>query len=66
MKNKGIPFPNLGAYILLDAPTLGANNLFHKEICYPYKTNLWSYIKDGLNCETQYMCSYKRKEELYL
>ena len=29
MKDKGIPFPNLGANILLEAPTLGANNLFH-------------------------------------
>ena len=28
MKDKGIPFPNLGAYILLEASTLGANNLF--------------------------------------
>ena len=29
MKDKGIAFPNLGANILLEAPTLGANNLFH-------------------------------------
>ena len=32
MKDKGIPFPNLGANILLEAPTLGANNLFHELI----------------------------------
>ena len=30
MKDKGIPFPNLVANILLKAPTLGANNLFLK------------------------------------
>ena len=29
MKDKGIPFPNLSANILLEAPTLGAINLFH-------------------------------------
>ena len=28
MKDKGIPFPNLGVNILLEAPTLGTNNLF--------------------------------------
>ena len=29
MKDKVIPFPNLGSNIILEAPTLGANNLFH-------------------------------------
>ena len=29
MKDKGIPFHNLGANILLEASTLGANYLFH-------------------------------------
>ena len=34
MKDKGIPFPNLGANILLEAPTIGANNPFLLFIIY--------------------------------
>ena len=46
MKDKGNPFPNLGANILLEAPTLGANNLFLIFLVQSY-----NHVKGGLQID---------------
>ena len=30
--------------------------VLNKQVCGPFETNLWSYIKDGPNYATKYIC----------
>ena len=44
-KNKGVSYPNIGANFLKEAPTLGANNLFHNILRKFYYTMAWQFTQ---------------------